>query len=261
MNLKIRPTPWTTIQDFVQENITKNNIIVDSFLEAHIIESQHYLILKEEEQVGYFSIFNKTKLVTFFMKPYVSQMSQDIFQKIKKYEQVTHAMLPTSDEYFLSHCIDNYAKLTKQAYFSLSTDKAFKEGHFHELEMHPVETEADVKALDFVGDFYSNEDKKKILEQLDYYKVFIVKHENQVIGSGIIEYGRVDKRIASIGMFVSEDQRCKGYARSILKHLQRKVESEGYIARSGCWYYNHNSKKSMESAGFYSKTRLLNFEF
>jgi uncharacterized membrane-anchored protein YitT (DUF2179 family) len=36
---------------------------------------------------------------------------------------------------------------------------------------------------------------------------------------------------------------------------------KGYTAVSGCWYYNHNSKKTMESAGGYSKTRLLKFYF
>lgn len=67
--------------------------------------------------------------------------------------------------------------------------------------------------------------------------------------------------IASIGMFVMPDKRQNGYAASILKVLQKLVESKGYKARSGCWYYNHNSKKSMESAGAFSKTRLLRFYF
>jgi hypothetical protein len=30
---------------------------------------------------------------------------------------------------------------------------------------------------------------------------------------------------------------------------------------SGCWYYNHNSRKTIESAGRYSRTRLLNVTF
>lgn len=27
------------------------------------------------------------------------------------------------------------------------------------------------------------------------------------------------------------------------------------------WYYNHNSKRTLESAGYISKTRLLRIEF
>ena len=42
----------------------------------------------------------------------------------------------------------------------------------------------------------------------------------------------------------------------------KQISSEkGCQVLSGCWYYNHNSKKSMESAGAYSKTRLIRFYF
>lgn len=261
MNLSIQPCEWNEISDLVACNIKANNMTIDSFLEDHIVESNHYKIIYDKQIVGYFSIYNNLKLVTFFINEYHSYMSQQVFNEIKKYEKVMCAMVPTSDEYFFSHCLDNYSSLTKQAYFSIYTDKQYGENYFHNLDIYPVSTEEDIQTLDFTEDFFSEEDKNKMRDKLDYYKAFIMKHEGQIIGCSLIEYGRVDQSIASIGMFVSPGYRRKGYARSILKSLQQKVENEGYTARSGCWYYNHNSKKSMESAGLYSKTRLMNFQF
>jgi len=260
MKLSIKSCEWDEIKALVASNIKENKMTIDSFLEDHIINSNHYKITCENEIVGYFCIHDNTKLVGFYLDAYHSNLSQQVFSEIKKYEEVKSAMVPTSDEYFLSHCLDNYSTLSKQAYFSIYTDKEYDKGYFHELEVCPVVTEEDIKALDFTEDFFSEEDKE-ILITKDYYKAFVMKHDTKVIGCGCIEYGRVDRSIASTGMFVSPDYRQMGYGKSILKALQLRVESEGYIARSGCWYYNHNSKKSMESAGAYSKTRLMNFEF
>jgi hypothetical protein len=61
--------------------------------------------------------------------------------------------------------------------------------------------------------------------------------------------------------FYKIKNRCKGVGRSIQMHLADITRENGYIPISGCWYYNHNSKKTIESAGRYSKTRLLNVTF
>lgn len=261
MTLLIETCEWEDISDLVASNIKKNAITIDSFLEDHIIQSNHYKIIERKNIVGYFSIYKQFKLVTFYIDEYHSHLSQQIFSEVKKYEKVANAMVPTSDEYFFSHCLDNYVNLTKQAYFSIYTDKKYNEGHFKHFEIHPVLTEDDIILLDFSEDFFSAEDLDKMRDAIDYYKAFIMKDNGKVVGCSLIEYGRVDKSIASIGMYVKPDCRQKGYARSILKSMQLKVEKEGFTPRSGCWYYNHNSKKSMESAGLYSKTRLINFQF
>jgi hypothetical protein len=62
-------------------------------------------------------------------------------------------------------------------------------------------------------------------------------------------------------MIVREEYRQKGYGANILNGLKNIVKTKGLIPISGCWYYNHNSKKTMESAGAYSRTRLLRFYF
>ena len=92
-------------------------------------------------------------------------------------------------------------------------------------------------------------------------EILIVEMNGSEVGFGVIEYGRVVKDIASIGMFVREESRRQGIAANILQELKLFVNNKGCRAFSGCWYYNHNSKKSMESAGAYIKSRMLRFYF
>ena len=91
--------------------------------------------------------------------------------------------------------------------------------------------------------------------------IYIARILDEVVGFGIIDYGRVVPHFASFGMFVRSEYRCQGMATNILISLKNVVHAKGLEPISGCWYYNHNSKKSAQSAGMYSKTRLLRIYF
>lgn len=257
----IKRCEWNDIKNDVTSYYENNNITVDSYWEDHVLGSNHYKIAWADETVGFFSIYGKTKITLFHMEDKYANYGQEVFAKIKQYEQVTHAFLPTGDEFFLSHCIDNFARFEKQAYFSIYTDKPLKESYQHDLEFVEVKTDEDIKLLELAGDFFSEEMLKMTAEKAEHYITYLVKDNDELIGFGVIEYGRVKPSIGSAGMFVMEEKRRRGYAACILKGLQKIIEDKGLKAHSGCWYYNHNSKKSMESAGAFSKTRLINFYF
>ncbi|MBI9010888.1 MAG: GNAT family N-acetyltransferase [Clostridiales bacterium] len=258
MDIKFKQCEWDEISNRVESYFIDNNITVDSYWEDHVMNSNHYKIMCEEELIGFFAIFNKSLITLFNMTPNYAKYAQSIFARIKRYEQVTSAFVSTGDEFLLSHAVDDFVKLEKQAYFSIYTEKDTKDKKTLELEQ--IDGNTDESIFKLAHDYF-DEDIEKIKKGLDYYRLYKIKHENKLIGFGVVEYGRVIKNMASVGMYVVEEHRQKGYGSNILKTLQTLVENEGYIARSGCWYYNHNSKKSMEAAGTYSKTRLLKFFF
>jgi len=76
------------------------------------------------EIIGYFSINSGTILVIFNVFEKYRNISQDLFAIVKRFESVKEALIPTGDEFLISHAIDNYVKIEKQAYFSIYTDKA-----------------------------------------------------------------------------------------------------------------------------------------
>ncbi len=248
------------IEKEVQDLYGGNHIIVDSFWEDHVLKSKLYQLMIKDKCVGFAGIFEEHTLMLFHLFEDYRQLGRQWMEELKRMELVTNAMIPTGDEFFLSHAMDNYQRLEKQAYFSLYRNGDLPRGKEIALELKEMNEETGFESLKTAGDFFE-EDTAERLTKEPHLKVYEVYSEEEFIGFGVIEYGRVVKDIASIGMFVVPEKRQQGYARNILKHLQKHVSAKGYLARSGCWYYNHNSLKSIISAGAYSQTRLLRIYF
>jgi len=255
--VNIEKCNFKDIKTFVAEYYINNKITVDSFWESHVRESNHYKIMRDNEIIGYFSVNSGTLLILFYVFEKYRNISQDLFTIAKKFESVKEALIPTGDEFFISHAIDSYVKIEKQAYFSIYTDK--NPSKIIPVELKLANIEKDIEILNLCHDFLKDEieNQKNLIDE----EIYIVRHENSVIGFGVIEYQKIVDIYASIGMIVREEYRQRGYGANILNGLKNIVKSKGKIPISGCWYYNHNSKKTMESAGAYSKTRLLRFHF
>lgn len=257
-NIKFVPCEWDEIKPAVSGYYTQNRIIIDSFLEFHITTGNHYKMEVDGKIEGFFAIHGGSTITLFNVYERFANVGQELFARIKKYEQVTNAMVTTGDEFFLSHALDNFARMEKQAYFAVYTDKPTSHTS-PPVELSLADIEKDKDCLALCGDFLDKEiDGIKNGETC--LEIYIAKSNGTVVGFGVIEYSTITN-FASIGMYVLEEMRMRGWARSILLAQRRLVESKGRTAVSGCWYYNHNSKKSMESSGAYSKTRLLRFYF
>lgn len=259
-DIKFSPCEWKEIHQTVSDYFRKNDIVVDAFWEDHVVESNHYKMTYRDEIAGYFSIHKGSTITLFNVFSHYADQAQELFARVKKYESVTNAMTVTGDEIFLSHCLDNFVRIEKQAYFSVYTEKEIIKEHQKDLQLRLADIDKDEQILKLSGDFLTGE-IENIRNGLDILKIYIVENDNKVVGFGVIQYGRVIEDIASIGMYVCEEYRCQGIAANILQNLKHIVQDNGCRAFSGCWYYNHNSKKSMESAGAYSKTRLIRFYF
>jgi GNAT superfamily N-acetyltransferase len=245
------------IKEYISEYYINNKIVVDSFWEGQIRESNYYKIMYNNDIIGYFAINKESTLTLFNVFEEHRNISQELFTTIKKYENVREALIPTGDEFFISHAIDNYVRIEKQAYFAIYTDKIPKKIINIELELANIDK--DIETLNLCHDFLKDviEDSKKSID----IEIYIARFEKDVIGFGIIDYQKIVSIYASTGMIVREEYRQIGYGANILNELKNIASSKGYITLSGCWYYNHLSKKTMESAGAYSKTRLLRFYF
>jgi len=257
IDMDIKKCNFEDIKTLVADYYINNKILVDSFWENHVRDGKHYKIIHENEIIGYFSINSGTILVLFNVIEKYRYISQELFAIIKKFESIKEALIPTGDEFFISLAIDNYIKIEKQAYFSIYTEKTPKK--IIAIELKLADIKEDMETLNLCHDFLKSEIEN--LNNLIDEEIYIAKHDNNVIGFGIIEYQKIVDIYASIGMIVREEYRQKGYGANILNGLKNIVKSKGKIPVSGCWYYNHNSKKTMENAGAYSKTRLLRFHF
>lgn len=93
--------------------------------------------------------------------------------------------------------------------------------------------------------------------QIENKEIYIGTIKDEVVSFGIVERSKLYKSVGSTGMFVVEKHRIGGIGRSTIIKLIQQLKNEGVIPIAGCWYYNHNSKKTLESAGYYTQTRLI----
>ena len=259
--MQLVKTTFDKIQEMMIENISNNGITVDSFWEDHVLEGNHYSIQDRDSSVGYFIINGEETITSYYIIEKYAHLGQRIFEQIKKYEKVTSALVATGDEFFLAHCVDSFQKMEKQAYFSLYGEEEPSGFIRRDLTFERILSREDASNVKLAGDFFREDEEEWILRNKYYYRVYKVFEGKDLVGFGVVEIGRVIKSIASIGMYVMEEKRRQGYAKNILRQLKELVEEEGYDSRSGCWYYNHNSLKSMISAGAYPRSRLLRFYF
>jgi RimJ/RimL family protein N-acetyltransferase len=245
------------IKDMVLQYAQSLSSPIDSFLEDHILESEHFMVMIDDEKAGYFSIFKNDLLTQFYMETKYRALGQKIFFKIKRMNFLQNAFVPTCDEFFMAHALDEYRSIERQAYFFQDIQNPINEEEGDSeltLRLATVEDKEDI--LKYSGDFFDVAEKSIAKEQ-----IYIAVKGDKIVGFGNVEKGRVLKNYISIGMFTVEEYRQKGIGTSILLALKDMVYREGKIPIAGCWYYNHQSKKTLEKAGMYSATRLLKVQF
>jgi RimJ/RimL family protein N-acetyltransferase len=224
----------------------------DSFLEDHILTSNHYHILLDDMVIGWTAIHQEALITQFGLTPPHQQHGQRAFQRVRKLEFVQAAFVPTCDEFFLAHALDDYRQLEKQAYFFQHNPQARRYQAPYPL-VHRQADASDIPTIQALsGAFFD-----KIEQRVQAGQLYLTHREADCVGFGIIDKSVLLDGVASIGMYTVESFRGLGIGPAIITFLSDACRQQGLRAIAGCWYYNHRSKKTLEKAGMFSQTRLL----
>jgi hypothetical protein len=123
LNLTIKPVAFDAVRVRIKQHLESLPSAIDSFLEDHILESSHYQIFISSEEAGFTSIHKGSLITQFSLLPQFRKYGQDTFASVKRLEEAQAAFVPTCDEFFLSHALDDYRQLNKQAYFFYGTSR------------------------------------------------------------------------------------------------------------------------------------------
>jgi predicted acetyltransferase len=254
MTISFEPTEFAAIRDAVSRHLNALPSAIDSFLEEHILESSHYKIFVAAAEAGFASIHQGSLLTQFALQPIYKRYGQAVFQQLKRLEEVQAAFVPSCDEFFLAHALDEYRQVNKQAYFFAMNPKV-------ESAEVPLTLRLATKSdSDFVkessGNFFGNIEETVVKERL-----YLVFSRETCVAFGVIHQSELLTRTASIGMYVIESFRKQGVGTATLQLLQQECQRQQLRAVAGCWYYNHLSKKTLECAGMFSQTRLFKIDF
>jgi GNAT superfamily N-acetyltransferase len=260
MNCNITKTTIDGQKPLILEYLDTLTCVVDDYWEEHVMKADCYKIIIEQNEIGCFTIYHNEKITMFYMKPEYYTLAQPIFKQILEDYTVKSAYVTTGDQLFLSLCLDYHSKIELQAYFFDGSEmREVRPAEYPRSSLYRVEPSELGEVLERTGDFFQPITSAQLeTEEILLYKLC---EDAVVLGYGIIVPNKLATRYWPCGMITLEENRRKGIGRSIQQHLGDICRENGFIPISGCWYYNHLSKKTIESAGRFTKTRLLNVIF
>ncbi len=261
MNYIIEKSSIVEIKPLMKEYLGTLTCVADDYWEYHVRSAEFYKITAGDNCIGYFAVFAAELLLTqFYLKWQYLNLAQTIFERILKDYDIRSAYVTTGDELFLSLCMDNFLRIEKQAYFFDGSEKIeVKPAEYPRSLLSRVEPEELEEVLMNTGSFFEPISKAQL--ETGEYQLYRMKEGNEILGYGIIVPNVLLTGYGPCGMITLEKHRRKGIGRSIQLHMADICRENGLIPIAGCWYYNHLSKKTIESTGRFTKTRLLKVIF
>jgi hypothetical protein len=223
------PVPFDDIRDDVRRHLATLPGTIDSFLEDHILASAHYRIAVAGESAGFASIHQERLITQFALAEPYRRYGQPIFGQLRKSEQVQSAFVPTCDEYYLAHALDDYRQLNKQAYFFATIEVAAQSREPNAFSLRQVVPEDAPLILQHSGDFFDQLERR-----IDANELFITLRDGDPVGFGIAARSSLYADVASIGMFTLERHRRAGVGTATIALLSEECQRQGLRPIAGC---------------------------
>jgi hypothetical protein len=244
------------IQHLMDEYVQGLSSPIDSFLEDHILTSMFYSFQDSENVIGYYAIHTDQLLTQFYIRRSHLKHSQIAFGDVLERHTVKSLFVPTCDELLLSLALDREFAINKQAYFFQDSQVEIGNADRMGNEVFRQATIEDIGQIQQIcGDFLDHYERR-----ITSGEIFTYSRGTELLGIGVMERSKLFEAVGSIGMFTNEAYRLQGTGRAIIVNLRKWCAGRGITPISGCWYYNEASKRTLESAGMVTKTRLLNIE-
>jgi RimJ/RimL family protein N-acetyltransferase len=256
MDTHFAPVEFAEIREATRQHLLALPSAIDSFLEDHILASNHYRIVVADESAGFASVHEERLITQFVLAEPYRQGGQALFAELRRMEQVRSAFAPTCDEFFLAHALDEYRQLTKQAYFFAAPPGGGAAVATEPYSVRPMVMDD----ADFVrqesGDFFEDLERHIAAGEL-----FVTLRGEEPVGFGILVESTLYEDVASIGMYTIERFRQTGVGTATIAMLIAECRRRSLRPVAGCWYYNHRSRRTLQRAGMYSSTRLLKVDY
>ena len=256
METHFAPVAFAEIREATRQHLRVLPSAIDSFLEDHILASNHYRIVVAGETAGFASIHEERLITQFALAEPYRRSGQALFAELRQMEQVRSAFVPTCDEFFLAHALDDYRRLAKQAYFFATPPDVGEAVATDRYTMRPAAMDDADLVRQESGDFFAHLER-----QIAAGELFVTQHGEESVGFGVLVKSALYEDVASIGMYTIERFRQARVGTATIAMLIAECRRRSLRPVAGCWYYNHRSRRTLERAGMYSSTRLLKIDY
>lgn len=256
MRTKITPVALPEIKPDLTRHLESLPGTIDSYLEEHILASSHCLIQRMGQTAGFASIHGGNLITQFAVDEPFRKYGQEFFRQLRGMDGVQSALVPTCDEFYLSHALDDFRQIEKQAYCFRSTPWSMRSAVGWHWKLQPAGSDDIEPIARHTGGFFD-----PLKERVEASEIFLTLRLDNCVGFGILEQSTLYANVASIGMFTIEEHRQMGVGTATIIMLIEECRQRGLRPVAGCASANHISKKTLERAGMYSPTRLLRVDY
>lgn len=251
IEIRFLETDLESNSTFLEKYKKQNSIPYDDFLEYFILESQFYSIEIGSQKCGFFGVHDKRLTILYIDDIHFSKGIR-IFEKIKETYKLKDAFIPTTDIAALSIVLEFHKEIKIQALHYSDTDRSVRPAEFGRecFRLAKMEDLDEIKG--FAEDFLDNYE-----EVIETKELYVLEKDNELLGIGIVVSNKIMDNCISIGVLTRESKRKLGVGRSIILHLKSIVYEAGLTPVAGSWYQNTESRFTLESAGYITKSKLL----
>lgn len=229
---------------------------IDSFLEDLILDAAPHAILVGDREVGSCCVSENGSLMQFHLLSEARRWSQSLFAEVRGRFDVSAAIVPTCDEYFLGLALDDFVKIEKGAYFFVDGPLRQTRPLDKPLTYRPAQP-ADLDSIRSANEDFLDDPG----EELEKGQLHVGLLGAEIVALGLIVKSQLLDGYASIGIFTREAHRRQGIATRTVDYLRSTCRTQGLTPIAGCWYYNEASRQTLEASGMIVSSRLLRFAF
>jgi RimJ/RimL family protein N-acetyltransferase len=234
--------------------------LLDSFVEDQILASRHYRVRVDGRDAGVAAIRGGTQVTQFALADPWQASGQRAFRRLRALEGVRSALVPTADEFFLAHALDEHRAVATQAYLfaagAAPPDVRAAGGAERTYALRQADAGDLAAVRRHAGDFFGDAGAHAAAGEL-----FVVEAGAECVGFGLLLRSRLYADVGSVGMYTVAGARGRGVGTAAVGLLVQECEQRGWRAVAGCAHTNAASKRVLERAGFVARSRLLDVAF
>lgn len=238
------------IKEIIKSHIDSLPYPMDSWLEDRLLESVIYKLMYEDRCIGYAGIIKETLQFFHVLREYF-RYAPDLLERIVSEKSIKRVFVMTQDSLSSALLIEWDFNKEKQACWFTDSGRLEKTPELKNV-VFKVAVDNDILRIRKVcGDFFDEASGgfSSLEERIAAGTIFVLEHNEDLWGCGIVEKGLFCTNHVSIGMYTNPQYRKKGVAKTILLNLKEWAYKNKLKPVAGCWYYNTLSRKSLESAG------------
>jgi RimJ/RimL family protein N-acetyltransferase len=230
------------------------------FLEFMVQEADVYLILEDEETVGYAIITTENTLIEFFLFKRFIPKCMMYFDLVIDTLSIENIYCKSFDSLLLNCClINSYTYSLLGCFYRDFHDKGVVKND--QINMR-LATYSDSSFLmqtqDNINELFETVDQLEAFIKSESVHLFYIQDE--LVGCGTTLKTHADWNYFDLGVWVSSKHRKKGIGTQVITYLRAYCLDRNWKPTCGCAIENIASQKTLEKSGFISKHKLIDFK-